>query len=393
MAEEIKTIIIDNWSSSTKTGFSSEKLPRKIFPTVIGRPKKDVYVGSELLTDNFLLDLDFPIQHGVITNWENMEIIYNHAFYKELRIEPSEYTIFVTESSNNTQPNREKLMEIMFETFNFNSFYSCNQGALSLYSTSKKDSGVVVEIGYGVCQIVPILNGRPISDSIVCNNLAGRDLTERLKQLLFKRNYSFTANSEDHIVNDIKKKLCYLSLDYETEIQKSKSDLKASYKLPDGKEIEVDEERISCPELLFKPHLNGFEFAGIDKSLFVAVNKVHPSHIKDMYSNVILSGGTSMFNGLQERIKNEISKLAPPIMKVNVCSANKQNCAAWIGAAYFASLENFNEMIITKKEYKSRSSQAFIQIFYYKWNKNFTIIMWFTKYFEREWFLHSSFWE
>lgn len=364
MTEEIKTIIIDSGSGMTKAGFSGEKTPRKIFPTVIGRPKKEVYVGSESLADIFSLDIDYPIQHGIVTNWENMELIFNHTFFNELRSDPSESTVFLTESSMNPDSNREKLIQLMFETYNVQSFYSCNQAALSLYTSSelsKRNSGIVIEIGYGVCQIVPILDSRPITDAIVCNNLAGCDLNERLKQLLFKKNYTFNTNSELDQLNNIKEKLCYVALDYESELQKAKTspEISASYKIGEEKEIIITEERFSCPELLFKPFINGYEFAGIDKSLFVAINKVHPAHIKDMYSNIVLSGGSSMFKGFPERIENEISKLAPPTMKVHVVASNDKKYGAWVGASRIAALENFNELVITKKEYKDEGPAVF----------------------------------
>lgn len=358
MTEEVKTIIVDCGSGITKVGFSGENAPRKLFPTIVGKPKKSVYVGNESIADAFSLDLDYPIQHGIVINWDNMETILRHAFFNELRAEPSEHPVFFTESSMNPLPNREKLAQIMFETFHVPSFYSSNQASLSFHSSSKKTHGIVIEIGYGLCQIVPIIENRPNVDAIVCNNLAGRDLTDRLQQLLYKRNTSFSNNFDRGIIRDIKEKLCYVSLDYEKDIQnvKSSSEYNASYKLEDGKEITIAEERFSCPELLFKPFINGFEFAGIDKSLFVSINKNKPDVIKKLYSNIIISGGTSMFNGLPERIEKEITKLAPPTMNVNVIANKERQYGAWIGASQVASLYNFFKMAITRKEYNDEGS-------------------------------------
>lgn len=357
MSEEIKAIVIDNGSGTIKAGLSGEKKPRKIFPSIVGRPKKNTYIGEEVFEKEISLDLEHPIQHGIVTNWDDMEIIYNYTFYNILRSDPSEHPILVTEASNNSRESREKLVQLMFEKFNVPSFYTCNQGVLSIYS-SNKTTGVVVDIGYGICQIIPIFEGKTISKGILSHNIAGYDLTDRLRQLFNKRNVDINDSSENQIFNDIKEKHCYVALDYESELQKAKSstDLTENYKLSENKIISINEERFSCPELLFKPYFNGFEFAGIDKSLFIAINNSDTDVIKNLYENIVLTGGTSLLKGIQERIEKEIKKLAQPTMKINVVAPTERNFAAWIGGSILASLPQFSQLAISSSEYKESGS-------------------------------------
>jgi actin len=103
--------------------------------------------------------------------------------------------------------------------------------------------------------------------------------------------------------------------------------------------------------LLFKPHFNGFVFDGIDQLLFDCTMKTGIGIGKDLYQNIVLSGGSTMFPGLPERIEKEIVRLAPPTMKVNVFAPPERKYAAWIGGSILACLATFPQMVITREEY------------------------------------------
>ncbi|XP_064382353.1 beta-centractin-like [Halichondria panicea] len=362
-------IVIDNGSGVIKAGFAGEEYPKLHFSSYVGRPKHvrlmagglegDMFIGTKAEEHRGLLNIKYPIEHGIVTDWNDMEQIWNFLYSKDqLKAQAEDHPVLLTEAPLNPRKNRVKAAEIFFETFNVPALYISMQAVLSLYATGRT-TGVVLDCGDGVTHAVPIYQGFSLPHSIMRTDVAGRDVTRYLQSLLRREGFIFKTSSEFEIVRQMKEKVCHVTLQPQKDEQIDNETL--AYKLPDGSVIDVGRARFRAPELLFHPYLIGEESEGIHQVLAYSIRKSDIDLRKTFYSNIVLSGGSTLFKGFGDRLLAEIKRETPKDIKIRISAHQDRLYSTWMGGSILAALDTFKKMWISKKEYDENGQRVIDQ--------------------------------
>jgi actin-related protein len=285
-----------------------------------------------------------------VTNWDDMEKVLHHTFYSELRAAPEDHPVVFLTDVMTPAANREKLMQILFETFNMPAVLLLPAASATIISSGRM-TGVAVEIGDGAVQVVPVYEGSVIAFAAVKLDIGGRDLTDFLMKILIERGYSFTTTAEREIVRDIKEKLCYMALDFAEEMAKSSSTLEKTYELPDGQVITIGNERFRCPEALMNPSFFGSEALGLAEAVITAVHRCDRDLRETLFANIVLSGGSAMIPGLAERLQHSVAMGISGACKVKAIAPPERKYSEWIGGSIFGSLSSSTMIFAMKEEY------------------------------------------
>merc|ERR1712107_533984 len=189
--DEVAALVVDNGSGMCKAGFAGDDAPRAVFPSIVGRPRhqgvmvgmgqKDAYVGDEAQSKRGILTLKYPVEHGIITNWDYMEKIWHHTFYNELRVAPEEQPVLLTEAPLNPKANREKMTRSCSRPSTCPPCTSPSR--LSSPCTPLAVPPVSSWIPEMASHTVPIYEGYALPHAILRLDLAGRELTNYLMKI------------------------------------------------------------------------------------------------------------------------------------------------------------------------------------------------------------------
>ncbi|XP_048415316.1 actin, cytoplasmic-like isoform X2 [Stegostoma tigrinum] len=306
-------VVIDNGSGLIKAGLSENHSPTHVFPSVVGRPK------------NTTLNV-----FGL-----------------------SERCTYVGEEA---QRKRTILhLVILFEAFQVPSLFLGVQAVLALHSTGKV-TGTVIDSGSTVTHVVPIIEGDALENITQHVHLGGEDLTEYMMRSLAENNsWSFTSQAGLDIIRNIKEKFCYVALNFEAELKNFKNnpeEIKEEYALPDGQNMIITSQKFICPEVIYKPFLIGKDIQNLPTLTHSVIERCSEEIRNDLYANIVLAGGNSMFKNLEERLQHEMSNLVNTGIKVRVHAPPNRNYLSWKGAAILSDLSNFHQMCVSRQDFE-----------------------------------------
>ena len=386
-------VVLDNGSGTIRAGFAGEDLPKCYFPSWVGRPKHtrvlagalegDIFIGQKAATEfRGLLKINYPLAHGIVTDWDDMERIWEYVYGEGLKTLSEEHPVLLTEPPLNPRTNRDTAAQILFETFNIPALHTSIQAVLSLYA-SGRTTGIVLDSGDGVSHAVPVYEGFSVPSSIRRIDVAGRDVTEYLQSLLRKAGYVFHTSAEKEVVRLIKETTSYVAKDPKREERewvgmKPMDSKMAEYVLPDGHKLKVGDflrgeilmflydrkltcvrqigaERFRAPEILFDPGVIGLEYPGVHQIVIDAINRVDLDLRKPLYGNIVLSGGSTLTKGFGDRLLGEVQRLAVKDMRIKIFAPPERKYSTWIGGSILAGLSTFRKVSYSRMETPGRS--------------------------------------
>lgn len=378
-------------------GYSGNIEPNFIVPSLIStlaegksNQKEDIedlnfFIGAEAATKRNNYNVDYPIRHGIVSNWDNMEKYWQRCIYQYLNCDPEEHMMMLTEPPLNTPENREYTAEIMFETFNVPGLYIAVQAVLALCASiyanpthrsganRKRMTGTVIDSGDGATHIIPVVDGYVIGSRIKHIPLAGRDVTNFIIQMLRDRGEDLPGDQALDVARTIKEQWCYVSPDIVQEYQRYDQN-ESKFRVYNGKhtrnkqpfKIDVGYERFLGPEIFFSPEIFDSRYTVPLPTMVDNVILGCPLDcIRPLFEYIALSGGSTMFKHFTTRIQRDIKRRVKgraekefkrtghksKKINVKVISHSFQRFAVWFGGSIMAIQPAFNASFHTRASY------------------------------------------
>jgi len=351
-------IIIDMGSRYIKAGVAGENIPRCVFPNcfcVID--EKTTLYGFDALNQEKLNKVVFPLNSKKKIDWDGLKLIFEYLFRKELKIDPSEHKFLITELPLQEKDDKKTLAMMLFDEFEIEAISIQNSAVLSLFALGKL-TGLVVEIGNRM-QIVPVVFGYVLESYIIKQSKNVSDLTGLLARLMNERGYYFSTTKQLENVRILKENLCYVAENFEEEMEKDEEEIEKSYDIPDGTSVTLGNQRFRCPEALFQPQaFLGLDYIGIHEMIMKCIKQCPVQDRKELLANIVLSGGSTLFPGLEERLTKEIydllieSRININMSSIKVQAPKNRKYLAWIGASMMGSMAQFQNDVKYREDFE-----------------------------------------
>ncbi|KAF7851910.1 hypothetical protein BT93_L1625 [Corymbia citriodora subsp. variegata] len=362
--------------------------------------KRKLFVGSQALGyRRDQMEVVSPFKDGIVADWDIVDNIWDHAFRECLLIDPTEHPMLLAEPSSNPQQQRERAAELMFEKYKVPALFLAKNAVLTSFASGRATS-LVVDCGGGSTTIAPVHDGYVLQKAVATSPIGGEFLTDCLlkslesKGIKIKPRYSFKRKevrpgdfqpfdldfpsttesyrlySQRVIASDIKDSVCRAPDSPYDESAYANIPM-TPYELPDGQTIEIGSDRFKVPDVLFNPPLaqtipgmeSFSEFAlsarGLSQMVIESINKCDVDIRRELFSSILLAGGTASMQQLKERLEKDLLEESPQAARVKVLASGnttERRFSVWIGGSILASLGSFQQMWFSKTEYEEHGA-------------------------------------
>jgi len=355
------SVVLDIGQFTTKVGFGGENDPRATFFTITGTPKysslgfqaqKQIYVGNEVSESLGLYKVTYPIEKGEVVDWPSFEAIVDYCFYV-LRVDPTTVNVLYILNPFLSAESRKKIAQIFLDKLQCQGFYPVQGQLLTMYSGGF-NTGVVIDMGAAEIRIVPIFEGYVLKHAARYLQLGGAVLDTYMRKMVAARGVPTESAVHRELVRVLKERACFTSLNYDDDVTKPLQ-YKTSYGMPDGSEVQIDQERFLVPELLFHPQLNQIEIESLPTSIVDCIMACDIDVRPKLMEQIFLTGGGSMFPQLEMRLKTELEKEFMKRNKINaeihILAPRERVFSNWVGGSILSMIPEFQNQWISRSQY------------------------------------------
>ncbi|KAF9046356.1 actin-like protein ARP6 [Panaeolus papilionaceus] len=403
MSEPI--VVLDNGASSIKVGIVNQDREPRIITNAVVKSKGDkmTYIGHEIARckDYSSLHYRLPFEKGYLVDWDAQKAVWDGIYSEEvLGLDTTQAALLMTEPYFNLPKVQDVYDQLIFDEYEFNSYYRCTPASLVPHGTLFSRTGlpppqcvIVVDTGFSFTHVVPLIDNEIIWNAVKRLDVGGKLLTNHLKELVSFRQWNMM--DETYIMNQVKETCCFVSTNFKKNLETCRTDPKHNpivqeYILPDlstnrmGRVRQPDDiitetdqilvmnnERFTVPEILFRPDdivvtirdihdlsYPGFDQAGIAGTIAHSISLL-PSDLQGMFwSNIGLIGGNSKITGFRDRLFSELRTLAPVEFEVVIYECEDPVTEVYRSACKFAAKPEFSRLCVTREEYLESGSSA-----------------------------------
>ncbi|CAN6455735.1 unnamed protein product [Victoria cruziana] len=365
MSPPSSVVVLDNGGGLCKAGIGGDFDPIAVVPNCMGRStgshhhlgsnkSKKWLVADQLQDSHDVISIRRPLDRGYLINPDLQKEIWDRIFKALLKVDPSDSSLLLVEPLFNLPSIQRSTDEIVFEDFGFQSLYVADSPSLvHLYETSRcppdrvmatSQCSLVVDCGFSFTHAAPVFQNFTLNYAVKRLDLGGKALTNYLKELVSYR--SINVMDETFIMDDVKEKLCCVSLNLPRDLQVARYSL----------EIVLTNERFLVPEMLFHPADLGMNEAGLAECIVRAIEACHPFLHPVLFNSIILTGGSTEFPRFAERLERELRPLVSDDYQITMTTQEDPILGVWRGGSLLASSPDFEAMCVTKSEYEELGS-------------------------------------